>query len=279
MTTHQRFFSNPAKEILEKYGVKKRSTFLSDKLHILVDHIMTQFRQALYNRYLSTFKDDGTWERKRAIIHEWCEKNLQIFLKKLSKQSRILDLGCGQGQVLDFLNKQGFSSVEGIDTSEEQVMAAERYGLQVYHSDVFDFIQASHQTYDLVLAIDFVEHFTRQELIQLLYGIKEILNEGGHLILRTPNGQGIFAGQIIYGDLTHMTILTPQSLRQILRFIGFEIVSMKESIFPSRGLKRKIRHMLWNSLKIGLNMMRRISSGKSQDIWTENFVCIAKKVN
>ena len=179
--------------------------------------------------------------------------------------------------MLDFLNKQGFSNVEGVDTSKEQVMAAERYGLQVYHSDVFDFLQISHQTYDLVLAIDFVEHFTRQELIQLLYGIKEILNEGGHLILRTPNGQGIFAGQIIYGDLTHMTILTPQSLRQILRFIGFEIVSIKESIFSTNGLKRKIRYMLWNLLKIALNMIRRISSGKSQDIWTENFVCIAKK--
>ena len=35
--------------------------------------------------------------------------------------------------------------------------------------------------------------------------------------------------------------------------------------------------MLWNLLKIGLNMIRRVSSGKSQDIWTENFVCIAKK--
>lgn len=243
----------------------------------MADHIMTQFRQAFYNRYLSTFKDDGTREKKRAILHNWCEKNIQPFLEKLSKQSHILELGCGQGHVLDFLNKQGFSSVEGVDTSEEQVMAAERYGLQVYHSDVFDFFQAPHQTYDLVLAIDFVEHFTRQELIQLLYGIKKILNKGGHLILRTPNGQGIFAGQIIYGDLTHMNILTPQSLRQILRFIGFEIVSMKESVFSSRGLKRKMRYMLWNLLKIGLNMIRRISSGKSQDIWTENFICIAKK--
>ena len=239
---------------------------------------MTQFRQALYDRYLSTFKDDGTWERKQAILHNWCEKNLQPFLERLSEQSRILELGCGQGQVLNFLNKQGFSSVEGVDTSKEQVMAAKhQYGLQVYHSDVFDFFQASHHAYDLVLAIDFVEHFTQQELIQLLYSIKEILDEGGHLILKTPNGQGIFAGQIIYGDLTHMTILTPQSLRQILRFIGFEIVSMKESIFPTKGLKRKIRYMLWNLLKIGLNIMRRISSGKSQAIWTENFVCIAKK--
>ncbi len=24
-------------------------------------------------------------------------------------------------------------------------------------------------------------------------------------------------------------------------------------------------------------MIRRVSSGKSQDIWTENFICIAKK--
>ena len=242
----------------------------------MTNHIMTQFRQALYDQYLSTFKDDGTWEKKRAILHNWCEQNLQPFLKKLSKQSRILELGCGRGEVLDFLSKQGFSSAEGIDTSEEQVMAAKRYGLQVYHSDVFEFLQATHHAYDLIFAIDFVEHFTRQELIQLLYGIKEILNKNGHLIFRTPNGQGIFAGQIIYGDLTHMTILTPQSLRQILRFTGFEIVSVKESIFPSRGLKSKMRYMLWHVLKIGLNMMRRVSSGKNQDIWTENFVCIAK---
>ena len=237
---------------------------------------MAHFRQALYDQYLSTFKDDGAWGRKRAIIHGWCQKNLQPFLERLSKQSRILELGCGQGQVLDFLNKQGFSSIEGVDASEEQVMAAERYGLQVYHSDVFDFLQTSPHAYDLVLAIDFVEHFTRQELIQLFSEIKKVLSKDGYLILRTPNGQGIFAGQVIYGDVTHMTILTPQSLSQILKFLGFEIVSMKESTFQAKGWK-KIRYIFWNLSKIGLNMMRRISSGKSQDIWTENFVCIAKK--
>jgi 2-polyprenyl-3-methyl-5-hydroxy-6-metoxy-1,4-benzoquinol methylase len=237
---------------------------------------MTQFRQAFYNRYLSTFKDDENWERKRAIFHDWCQKNLQPFLRRLSKQSRIIELGCGQGQVLDFLNKQGFSKVEGVDTSEEQVARATRYGFEIHHSDVFEFFRSSDNVYDLVLAIDFVEHFTRQELIQLFYQLKKALSKEGYLILRTPNGQGIFAGQVIYGDITHMTILTPQSLSQILKFVGFEIVSMKESISYAKGLK-KMRYLLWNLSKIGLNIMRRVSSGKSQDIWTENFICIAKK--
>ena len=237
---------------------------------------MTQFRQALYNRYLSTFKDDENWERKRAIFYDWCQKNLQPFLRGLSKKSRIIELGCGQGQVLDFLNKQGFSKVEGVDTSEEQVASATRYGFEIHHSDVFEFFCSSDKVYDLVLAIDFVEHFTRQELIQLFFQIKKALSKEGYLILRTPNGQGIFAGQVIYGDITHMTILTPQSLSQILKFVGFEIVSMKESISHARGLK-KMRYIFWDLSKIGLNIMRRVSSGKSQNIWTENFICIAKK--
>ena len=98
---------------------------------MMADHIRTQFRQALYDRYLSTFKDDGTWERKRAVIHSWCEQNLQSVLRGLSKQSRILELGCGQGQVLDFLNEQGFSSVEGVDTSKEQVMWDSKRGVVI----------------------------------------------------------------------------------------------------------------------------------------------------
>ena len=41
------------------------------------------------------------------------------------------------------------------------------------------------------------------------------------MLVQTANGAGLFPAQVIYGDLTHMTIFTPHSLAQLLRASGF----------------------------------------------------------
>lgn len=110
---------------------------------------------------------------------------------------------------MTFLHSEGFTNVKGIDLSAEQVRLARERGLAVEVANAVTYLETTPETFDAILALDFVEHFSKAELLSLMPLIYSRLNPGGLLILQTPNGQGLFPNQIIYGDFTHLTIFSP----------------------------------------------------------------------
>jgi hypothetical protein len=82
---------------------------------------------------------------------------------------------------------------------------------------------------------------------------------------------------VIYGDLTHVTIFTPQSLAQLLRPVGFVDLAFYETGPIPIRLRGKLDVALWRSIKGLANLVRSIETGKRQSIWTENFICVALK--
>ncbi len=240
---------------------------------------MSDFRKELYRRYITTFKtvqpqiDDSALQSYWA----WCEHKYLPLLDGLDRNDSILELGCGPGYMMQFLKRHGFSKVEGIDISEEQIRIATSRGLNAKVADAFEYLQSSERTFNAIIAIDFVEHFTKEELIRLFPSIHRALKEGGMLIIQTVNGQGIFPHQVIYGDLTHLTIFTPASLGQILRFAGFDEIKFQETGPVPENIKDKIRVILWKLIKLVANTVRRIEAGKTQEVWTENIICCCRK--
>jgi hypothetical protein len=110
-------------------------------------------------------------------------------------------------------------------------------------------------------------------LAKLLYNA---LEDRGILIIQTPNGQGLFLHQVIYGDLTHLTVFTPESLRQLFSLAGFADFRFQETGPVGKNLYGKIRLILWKVIKKLANGIRKIETGKSQEIWTENMICYCK---
>ena len=106
----------------------------------------------------------------------------------------------------------------------------------------------------------------------------DALEPNGYLILQTPNGQGLFPHQVAYGDLTHLTIFTPGSLQQLLRLFGFEHFQFDETGPVPGNLQGKLRGAAWRAVKFVLNLVRKVETGKSQTIWTENMICRCQKV-
>ena len=239
------------------------------------------FRRRLYERYVSTFKDEITPTDDAALLPywRWCEHRFLPLLQGLSRSARILELGCGPGHVLAFLQRQGFTRTEGIDVSAEQVQLARDRGLNARVADVFEVLggAGADGPYDAVIAVDFVEHFSKSELLDLLPRIFDRLRDGGLLLLQTPNGQGLFARQIVYGDLTHLTILSTDSLRQLLRLVGFEDIQFFETGPIAATLKGTARVGIWKLIRWVANAIRWIETSKRQEVWTENLICTARR--
>jgi len=234
------------------------------------------FRGELYDRYASRFKGapEATSDRRWFL---WAQYKILPLLGDLPRDTDVLDLGCGAGQMLQLLKDHGFTNVRGLDISPEQVELAVQRGLSAEVGDVFDHLNGSHSRFGLITAFDFVEHFGKPEQIPLFAAIHAALRPGGRLLLETPNGEGLFSGQVIYGDLTHLTIFNEGSLTQLLRLVGFEEIEFFETGPAPKDLKGKVRGLLWRVVKLAANSLRIVESGDTQRLWTKNLICCCRK--
>jgi 2-polyprenyl-3-methyl-5-hydroxy-6-metoxy-1,4-benzoquinol methylase len=237
------------------------------------------YRTDLYQRYDSTFKKEARQAQRTtdAVFFHYCNHKFRHILDPMPRDSAILEAGCGPGRMMRYLHSLGFSNVKGVDVSNEQAELAKADGLNVDASDIFDFLRSSQGAYDAIVAIDFLEHFTKDELMTLAPLIHGALREGGTLALQTPNGEGLFPQQIIYGDLTHCTVMTPSSLTQLLSSTRFESFRFFETGPVPGNLVRLARIVLWKGIKMLANGVRMIEAGKRQDLWTENMICACTK--
>lgn len=236
------------------------------------------FRAELYRRYVSTFRGSRVHLEGPAgrAYQVWCERKYLPRLSGLPPDAPILELGCGAGFLLEFLERQGFRDVLGIDVSTEQIAVAVERGLPAEVADAFDYLPTRPRHFWAIIAIDFLEHFTREEVLRLLPLIHAALRPGGRLIVQTANGQGLMPNQVIYGDFTHLTIFSPESLAQVLRVCGFERIECFETGPAAGTLRDNARVLLWEVVKMAANTVRRIESARPQRIWTQNFIACAR---
>lgn len=237
------------------------------------------FRKELYRKYNSTYKIyisdfDHTSISK---MWKWFDHKYLPLLLSYPKDSAILELGCGRGYMLEYLRNHGFNNMKGIDISDEQVKIAQKKGIDVEVTDAIDYLKNSKEKFKVIVALDFVEHFYKEELITLFEGIYNNLQYGGLFFFHTLNGQTILSPNLIYGDLTHLTIFTPNSAQQLLRAVGFKDIMFYEAGPVSKNLNGFIRLLTWKTIKFWHNCIRLIETGSMEKILTQNFIAVARK--
>jgi SAM-dependent methyltransferase len=241
---------------------------------------VTDFREQLYDRYVSTFKADSLlFGDALAAYWKWCDARLLPLLAGLPKSAKILELGCGPGYFLEYMRNRGYSDSRGIDISEEQVALAREKRLAAEVDDVFAALDAAAGALDAVVGIDLLEHFSKDEGLRLCDAIRRGLRPGGRVIFRTPNGSALLAGPIVYGDLTHMAIYNESSLGQLLAFAGYERISFHETGPIPKNVFGVARCLIWEAARAAANLVRLAESGGTQRIWTQNILCCAFSPN
>lgn len=237
------------------------------------------FRIELYKQYISTFKKFISTENAKSSQSnkKVLKKRYIPLLKDFDKDAAIIDLGCGAGNFLQSLKDEGFVNLFGIDISEQQIEKALSKMVNARKINVFDFIETNKKKFNIIFALDFVEHFQKKELLKLFSGIYDMMSEDGVLIIHTPNGEGLFPNQRIYGDLTHLTIFTQNSLVQILRIVNFTEIKFYETGPVSKNIIGFIRLILWKLITAIVKAIRLVETGSYEDILTQEFICVAQK--
>ena len=150
----------------------------------------------------------------------------QAFFEKKS----ILDLGAGSGRDMKTLLGMCYD-VYGLDASLSMVEAAkERYpelGGKLFHGDLFSPLPDSFpvRRFDGLLLSGVIQHISRENLFQMGFQLKSLLNNGGSLLLSMPAERPDVKDE--RDPNQRLFILYPPSeVILLLERIGFKIKSM-----------------------------------------------------
>lgn len=130
---------------------------------------------------------------------------------------RLLDVGCGAGNMMHHLRRYG--RVKGLEIDERPVKMAHQRGYDVDLFDVTDPMPFDDSSFDAVTALDVIEH--NEDDMAILTDSYRVLKPGGHIIITVPAFMWLWSHN---DDINaHVRRYTATEIKQKLAQAGFKI--------------------------------------------------------
>lgn len=118
----------------------------------------------------------------------------KIISEIIEPGSRVLDLGCGDGELLFLLEKEKEVKGQGIELDDSQIYKCVEKGLSVFHGDIDrGLTEYPDKSFDYVIL-----NQTMQQAKKADFVIQESLRAGKKLIVGFPNFAFIFARSSLF---------------------------------------------------------------------------------
>jgi 2-polyprenyl-3-methyl-5-hydroxy-6-metoxy-1,4-benzoquinol methylase len=197
-------------------------------------------RDRLYQAYASQHAGCGD-DQAAALIYR---RDIRPLLSGWT-DGPVIDIGCGQGQLVRLLLADGYDA-SGVDISAEQVAIAHAAGIDsVRHGHYRDVLTEHQGELAGVTATDLLEHLTKDEVLETFDCAAAALAPGGVFIARVPNAVSPLGGYIRYGDFTHESSFTARSVRQLAAAARFSSVSVRSCPPVAHGFVSTARAAAW----------------------------------
>lgn len=124
----------------------------------------------------------------------WCRARRELIvglMRSYPKSSRILEIGCAGGYLLQSFKENGFQNISGIDVSHEAVSLCRAKGLDVRLGDG-GAVWFPDQSFDVIIASDVLEHIRDDKAA--LRSWSRMLASGGVLMCFVPAFQFLWSG-------------------------------------------------------------------------------------
>jgi SAM-dependent methyltransferase len=154
--------------------------------------------------------------------HWWFRWRFELITRLVSEQKkgpdfRILDAGCGTGQMLKHLEELG--DAIGIDTSAQATAFAQSRGVKKLVQGSITEVPFPEATFDCIVALDVIEHV--EDDFGILQSLHEVLKPGGRLIITVP------AYEILWSEHDeinhHKRRYTAPKLQNLIEAAGYSV--------------------------------------------------------
>lgn len=152
---------------------------------------------------------------------------------------KVLEIGYGNGCFARWAIDNG-ADYFGLEIDEALLAWARAAGWRVAPSLEELETLVGPTRFDLVVAIDVLEHLSEDGLRRCLRSSMARLASNGRLLARVPSGDSPFARAIQYGDPTHRLVLGSQRIRRLATELGFELLALREPAYPLKGLGARV---------------------------------------
>jgi SAM-dependent methyltransferase len=157
-------------------------------------------------------------------------ERMRAYLPLLEQHERVVEIGCGRGELLDLLGQAGIPAV-GVDIDGAMVRRCRAKGLAVEQQDGLAYLREQPDaSLPAIIAVQVVEHLSYEELMSFLELSRTKLRPEGQLIFETVNPHSLPAFKTFWTDLTHQRPIFPEVAVALCWLLDFDQASV---FFPN----------------------------------------------
>jgi len=171
------------------------------------------------------------WVRKNSNLND-CVIRILREIKESSGDSKVFELGCGNGSFTSQINKEGFD-VTGVDPSPVAIQQAKQNhsSLSFYMGSSEEELALKYGTFSIVVSLEVIEHvFSPYDFVTCIY---QLLEPGGRAIISTPfHGYWKNLAIALFGkfdqhftalwEVGHIKFFSPKTLSTLLNKTGYD---------------------------------------------------------
>ncbi len=165
-----------------------------------------------------------------AEFHCWYAQNrgealrkgefLHALYGKYLRTGSVVDLGCGEGALLLWLQQQGRNHLLGIESNPELSRLARSFGVPIKEADFLEYLQTAHPQPADYFYLDVVEHVPFESNMRL-FGLLPV---GSRLIIQTPYTCSVQGHEYYLKVPSHVAPYSPWVLEKMLTRFGYTTV-------------------------------------------------------
>lgn len=168
---------------------------------------------------------DNEYNKRYKEVFDFINKYLN------SQETKILEFGCGTGELLKIFYNNGYSNLLGIDQSNAFDKIKTDYNINFKYGNILSCKEQLNDTFDLIILNHMLEHV--YDIKEPIKNIKNLLNKEGYLYIEVPDAQRykeFYTSPLYHLHYEHISHFSKPAIINLANIYGFDIVSIEECI-------------------------------------------------
>ncbi len=146
--------------------------------------------------------------------------------KSLPQRGTIVDLGCGEGVIANYLAQNQNRNVIGIDLNEKRLQSSTKKNLKFQIGDIRNY---NLKNVEGVILSDVLHHINFRDQEKVLINIAKGLNKGGILVLKEIDSEELVRSKLsrfwdfVFYPTEKIYFSNPRKLSSKLKNLGFRV--------------------------------------------------------